>query len=299
MQDKKIIDIINKNIYSLNNQKIIVTGANSGIGFAISEIVLSKGASLVMGCRNIDKANVAKETLLKKYPNASIEILIYDQSSLESSRSFVKEIISKHNDFNSLILNAGIFRPKKNKFTVNHFPLTSGTNYFGLLAILDELQGYLDNVSSEKRIIIQGSLAVRLKRFKSLNKSLLNNKMNCFKQYCLSKYGCFNAFYYYYMNNRNPNVKYLYSEPGICASNIYRNYPSLFKKIANKALSIFCHSCLSGALSTSLLASTIHSNGDYLLPSGFLTIRGLPKEGNIKDKYINKNLVNDSLTLIK
>jgi 17beta-estradiol 17-dehydrogenase/3beta-hydroxysteroid 3-dehydrogenase len=82
-----------------NNYKVaIVTGANSGIGYGICQRLLeAEGDSLtlIMACRNLTRATLAKEKLIKQFPFAHINIELVDVSSMKSVFSFTKNINSK------------------------------------------------------------------------------------------------------------------------------------------------------------------------------------------------------------
>ena len=51
---------------SLEGKVYIVTGANSGLGFDTSLYLAYKGASVILACRNLERANKAKEKILKE-----------------------------------------------------------------------------------------------------------------------------------------------------------------------------------------------------------------------------------------
>ena len=73
---------------SLEDKVYIVTGANSGLGYETSLNLAYKKAKVIMACRNINKAERAKEKILEKVPGAEIDIVKYDQSSFESIDKF-------------------------------------------------------------------------------------------------------------------------------------------------------------------------------------------------------------------
>jgi len=75
---------LDKNIPSLEGKLYIVTGANSGIGFHTTLSLVYKGASVIMACRNLTKAQKAKEKILEEFPNANLFIEEYDQASFDS-----------------------------------------------------------------------------------------------------------------------------------------------------------------------------------------------------------------------
>ena len=58
-----IDDYILNVLKDLNYKKVIVTGATSGIGLALSRILVFKKAYLIMAVRNVLKGNLLKDRL--------------------------------------------------------------------------------------------------------------------------------------------------------------------------------------------------------------------------------------------
>ncbi|MBR3644551.1 MAG: SDR family NAD(P)-dependent oxidoreductase, partial [Parasporobacterium sp.] len=52
---------------SLKGKTVLVTGANSGIGFKTAETAVYLGAKVIMACRSHEKAHSAKDKLLEDY----------------------------------------------------------------------------------------------------------------------------------------------------------------------------------------------------------------------------------------
>ena len=52
-----------------------MTGANSGLGFETAKALLAKGATVIMGCRSIKKAQVACQDLRETTDSGRIELL--------------------------------------------------------------------------------------------------------------------------------------------------------------------------------------------------------------------------------
>ena len=229
------------------NKTVIVTGANSGLGYQISKTVLLKGGTVVMACRNLEKAKKAKESLVEETGSDRVLIESYDQSSLKSVYNFINIIKTKYSHFDSLVLNAGIYRPKE-KVDEFHVSTVYRTNFIGLLALLTELKPFLDETEKEKRIIIQGSLSSFLYKYKKKDKFIYGT-FGPFKQYSLSKLCCTNAFAFFRDNNHNPYVKYLLCEPGIANTNIYQNYPKWVRVLAPLFIGIFANDAKKGSLS--------------------------------------------------
>jgi NADPH:quinone reductase-like Zn-dependent oxidoreductase len=65
MLDELWEDIYTKQEISMNlkNQKIVIIGGSSGIGFAIAKTALDEGAKIVIIIRNADKLKLAKTQL--------------------------------------------------------------------------------------------------------------------------------------------------------------------------------------------------------------------------------------------
>ena len=144
---------LDKNIDDLNDKTIIVTGANSGIGYYSTLCFLYKGAKVIMACRNLEKANKAKESLLKELPDAKIDIIKLDLSDFNSIDEFSKIIKEKYSKIDALVNNAGVyFMPKI--LTKQGYEITMCTNFLGpyyltcfLLYILINNKSTIFNVS--------------------------------------------------------------------------------------------------------------------------------------------------------
>ena len=290
---EKYIDALHR----LDNKTVIITGANSGIGFEIAKTALNKGAKVVMACRNAQRAEKAKEDLISQTGSNNIAIELYDQSDNKSVHSFANTIKEKYSDFHALILNAGIFMPNE---IVDEFHISTvyRTNFLGAQLLLIDLKDFLKETSSEKRIIIQGSLASFPYKYKNKDK-LIYGEFKPFKQYCLSKLCISNLYTYYRDNNDNPYLKYLLCEPGAASTNLFRDFKKWFKSITYIFLKVFCSTAIEGSLSACKLMCDVVANGDYYRPRGFNSMKGLPKRALFPKKFINPNIISDGEELIK
>lgn len=84
----------------------IVTGANSGLGYETTKALAKAGASVVMACRSVERANAARTKILDALPSADLTIEQVDLSSLASVREFADRWSSDRLDL--LINNAGV-----------------------------------------------------------------------------------------------------------------------------------------------------------------------------------------------
>ena len=85
-----------ENIPDLTGKVIIVTGANSGIGYEAAKEFSRKGAQTILACRSMQKAEVAHAELLTEIPDASVEIMQLDLASLASVYKFTEAFKAKY-----------------------------------------------------------------------------------------------------------------------------------------------------------------------------------------------------------
>ncbi|MBO9584077.1 MAG: SDR family oxidoreductase [Flavobacterium sp.] len=86
---------------NLENKVAIVTGGNSGIGYATAADLVSKGAQVIVTGRN-------KEALAKAEKELNVTGIVADQSDLKSIDNLVEEVKAKFGKVDILFLNAGI-----------------------------------------------------------------------------------------------------------------------------------------------------------------------------------------------
>lgn len=88
----------------------VITGANTGVGLAIAQRLLAEKGEvrICLACRNLQKANSARQQLLKEYPLGQVDIVQMDTSSVASSVKAAKEIRQRYKHVDWLFCNAGI-----------------------------------------------------------------------------------------------------------------------------------------------------------------------------------------------
>lgn len=114
---------------------VLITGANSGLGFETARRLAAAGRPVILACRNHDRAEAALEKILDESPNAQVTTLALDTSSLKSVRAAVDSLSGVK--LAGLINNAGI-SPLHDGKTPDGFELVFATNYLGhfLLTLL-------------------------------------------------------------------------------------------------------------------------------------------------------------------
>lgn len=130
----------------IDGKVVIITGANSGIGKETAYQLSLRGAKVynhplegdshltvsqvIMACRDVDKADKAKEDILFRNENAELVVAHLDLSSLDSVRNFAQLVDQNEKKVDILINNAGVMMCPESKTADGH-EMQFGTNYLG------------------------------------------------------------------------------------------------------------------------------------------------------------------------
>ncbi len=149
-----------------------ITGANVGLGYEASRILLGKGASIVMLCRNPQKAEAAMRSLQSHVRDgASVRFVQLDLADLKSVRDAAAQVREQVAQLDVLICNAAIAQVAKQQITADGFESQLGVNHFGHFLLSGLLFDHIESVSG--RIVVVGSMGYNmgLKRiqFEDLN----------------------------------------------------------------------------------------------------------------------------------
>jgi len=94
---------------ALEGQVCIVTGPTSGIGVEIARGLASRGAAVVLACRNVEKGAALRDALARETGDANLIVRPLDLASLASIRAFARDFQEERGRLNILVNNAGIF----------------------------------------------------------------------------------------------------------------------------------------------------------------------------------------------
>ena len=136
----------------------IVTGANTGIGFEIARILASKGARVLLGCRDEGRARAAMARITDVTPGADLAFLPLDQADLGSVRAAAERAAAEPR-LDLLINNAGVMFPPLQRTTEGR-ELQFGVNHLATFALSALLLPRLAETPGA-RIVVTSSLAHR------------------------------------------------------------------------------------------------------------------------------------------
>ncbi|KAG1685678.1 hypothetical protein DVH05_007802 [Phytophthora capsici] len=147
-------------IPSQKGKTVIVTGANSGIGYETALELARKGAHVILACRNEARGKEAEEKLREALGSSvagSVEFQMLDVSNLGSVQKFADEFKATHDRLDLLINNAGVMAVPFSK-TVDGYERQFATNHLGHFALTALLLPLL-KASTPSRIVNVSSLA--------------------------------------------------------------------------------------------------------------------------------------------
>ncbi|VDP51947.1 unnamed protein product [Schistosoma mattheei] len=270
----------------LDGKLAIVTGSNNGIGLVTAGELARRGARVIMACRNIGKAEDAKNNLLEKYgannpQSVNIDIALaiiiafnfeftfqliieqLDLASLQSIREFARRIIVTYPELHFLINNAGLTVGKYEK-TVDGFEMTMGVNHFGTF-LLTELLLPLIKRSTPSKIINLSSMAHYKGRLIKPDLQLKENEYNQLNAYCDSKLA--NAMHAAELGDRlqDSGITVVSVHPGAVKTDLDRDIKSVVMKCFIKVIKPFFIGPWKGAQTTlyTVLSDNIISGGYY------------------------------------
>ena len=130
---------------------VIITGANSGLGFETArKVAKNNDYKVIMACRNMEKAEQAKEKIIAETACANVVTMQLDTSSLASVRAFAEAVAASGEKVDVLVNNAGISPMGNTGLTEDGFELVFATNYLGHFLLTQLL---LQHMAEDGRVI--------------------------------------------------------------------------------------------------------------------------------------------------
>ncbi|MEM5775855.1 MAG: SDR family NAD(P)-dependent oxidoreductase [Anaerolineaceae bacterium] len=143
---------------TLSGKTILITGANSGIGKAAAIQMAERGANVVMACRSLERGDPARQDVITRAENPTVELMQLDLASQASIRAFAEAFKASHSRLDVLIHNAANFDHtlKKPHLTEDGVETIFATNHVGVFLLTDLLLDLL-KASAPSRIITVAS----------------------------------------------------------------------------------------------------------------------------------------------
>ena len=121
---------------SLTGTTVVVTGANSGIGWHTALELARHGATVTLAVRTPAKGEAAAARIREAVPGSDVRVAELDLGSLASVRAFADRW---EGPLGLLVNNAGLMAPPRYRQTSDGFELQLGTNHLGHFALTGRL----------------------------------------------------------------------------------------------------------------------------------------------------------------
>ena len=275
-------------LIDMKSKRVIITGANSGLGKESAFALAKLGAEIVLAVRDTNKGQSVKNQILNQTPSAVIEVAALDLMDLDSVRKFAASQSTKPIDV--LLNNAGIMAVPFEK-TKDGFESQMGTNHLGHF-LLTELLFDAISRGSNPRIVNVSSSAHRLGKLKTGDINELNVSKENYSPWTV--YGNSKLVNLLFTNELvrrlklvNSNITVAVAHPGYANTNLQlvaATKRSGIRKSVELAVTkfmniIFGQSAANGALPQIAACTWVDiQSGDYLGPRGLFESRGKPKK---------------------
>lgn len=268
-------------IPDLSDRVIVVTGANSGLGFQTSLALARHGAHVIMACRSEPRAREAVERIEDERVPGRAEPWVLDLASLASIEAFAERLASQHDELHALCNNAGVMAVP-HRTTADGFELQLGTNHLGHYALTGRLLPLL-LASEGSRVVTVSSLAHRMGR---MDWDDLQSERRYHKWQAYGRSKLANLLFTFELQRRLSAAKVdtiaVACHPGYSSTNLQLVGPELAgsrlqARMMAAANRVAAQSAEMGALpSLHALTAEDVQGGDFIGPGGAMQIWGHP-----------------------
>ncbi len=262
---------------------VLITGANSGLGFEAARLLAAKGARVILAVRDVTRGERAVAEIRRSVPAADLAVLPLDLASLASIRRAAAEVLRSEERLEVLINNAGVMAIPR-RLTADGFEMQFGVNHLGHFALTGLLLPLLLRTPAARVVTVSsGAHVIGRINFDDLHGE---RRYHPWAAYAQSKLA--NLLFAYELQRRlaaaGSKTISVAAHPGYAATNLQRVGPEMsgsklgmwLMAASNRLLA---QSAAMGALPEVYAATSPRvQGGDYIGPDGPLGQRGFPKK---------------------
>ncbi|KAF9485523.1 retinol dehydrogenase 12 [Pholiota conissans] len=228
---------------NLDGNTVIVTGANSGLGFEAAKHFARMGAKLIIACRDKGRGEEALAKIKEATGSKKVELSILDLSKFSSVKEFVERFTKSEERLDILVANAAVTPAPKFEATEDGWEPTLQVNNIATSLLALELLPLMVETAkahhTTPRVVVVSS---EVHYWTKIPKEVVNsaNPLRLFgtdKKYMAKKLGSryedsklLNILFVRALNERLQHKSIIVNSPnpGYCHSNIRRNFTGVF-----------------------------------------------------------------------
>ncbi|MEQ1311997.1 oxidoreductase [Acinetobacter sp. XH1639] len=271
-------------IPSMIGKTVLVTGANSGLGFESARLMAAHGAEVIMACRDQKKGILAVENIKEEYPEAKLVLMSLDLADQQAIKAFVQVFKEKYQKLDILLNNAGLMAPPLSR-TKDGFEIQFGTNHLGHFTLTGLLLDVLER-ADKPRIVTVSSVAHNFGKiyFNNLNAEKCYFRWAFYGQSKLANL-IFSRELHRRLRLTESKIDSIAVHPGYSDTNLQNaSGTAVFNCFFAQPQSMGCYPSVFAATSSEA------ESGGYYGPNGFMEMAGYPAPARVRKLAKDQNL---------
>lgn len=233
-------DLPQHELLDLQARRVVLTGGTSGIGRAVLEALVARGAQVVVGCRDLERGEALCSSLSSAAGGRAV-VLQLDLSQPSSVEAFADEVRRHCKDGVDIVVSAAAEIRREPDRAASGVDLTFATNHLGPQQLLAQLQPELLRRAAPERharVVIVGS---RLERRGHIDLEALEregspdpcpaDKFDAMRNYAASKLA--NTLLALELHRRlgEDHVDVVVVSPGMVHTNLWGQFPAWYRTL--------------------------------------------------------------------
>jgi NAD(P)-dependent dehydrogenase (short-subunit alcohol dehydrogenase family) len=207
----------------LSGRTFLITGANTGIGYATAADLANRGGRVYLACRSEQKGEAAAAAIVAATGNEAVTFLPLDLGDLASVRACAARFLARGEPLHVLINNGGVAGARG--ITADGFELAFGVNHLGHFALTAALLDCLAASAPARVVSVSSDAHYQAKGidFEAVRRRTAS--MTGLPEYAVSKLS--NVLFTQELARRldGRGVTTYALHPGVVASDIWRRVP--------------------------------------------------------------------------